>query len=76
MTAPALWRKDIGRLAMSAIEAKARTVGLSRLLLETGRTPGFEQAWAVCERSGFRRCCALFDCPDSGFSRFYGKNLS
>lgn len=73
--APALRGSGIGWRILQAVEAKARTMGLRRLALETGATAGFEPAWALYERAGFSRCGAFLDYPDSGFSRFYEKNL-
>ncbi|MBO0902284.1 GNAT family N-acetyltransferase [Jiella sonneratiae] len=67
--------RGIGRAILTAIEARARDVGLQRLVLETGATPGFEPAWALYERGGFSVCPAVLDYPDSEFSRFYEKSL-
>ncbi|WP_152047886.1 GNAT family N-acetyltransferase [Aureimonas psammosilenae] len=72
---PALRGSGIGWRILQAVEAKARALGLRRLALETGATTGFEPAWALYERAGFSRCGAFLDYPDSGYSRFYEKNL-
>ncbi|GGD88398.1 N-acetyltransferase [Aureimonas endophytica] len=74
-SAPTRRGQGIGRQVLGAVEAKARSLGLKRLALETGATSGFEPAWALYERAGFRPCGAFLDYPDSGFSRFYEKNL-
>ncbi|KAB0681833.1 GNAT family N-acetyltransferase [Aureimonas leprariae] len=74
--APEVRGKGVGWLVLQAIEAKARALGLARLVLETGATPGFEPAWALYQRSGFAVCGAVLDYPDSGYSRFYEKTLT
>ncbi|ORE92767.1 GNAT family N-acetyltransferase [Aurantimonas sp. 22II-16-19i] len=72
---PHLRGRGLGRAILTAIEAKARGLGLTRLVLETGATPGFEPAWTLYERGGFRRCDAVLDYPPSDYSRFYEKSL-
>ena len=66
----------LGRVILDAIEAEAVRMGIRRLVLETGATRGFEPAWRVYERSGYRSCGAVLDYPDSGFSAFYEKTLA
>ena len=68
--------RGLGRAILGAIEARARDLGLSRLVLETGATPGFEPAWALYEGAGFTVCPPVLDYPDSDYSRFYEKSLS
>lgn len=75
-TDPQMRGKGLGGTILSAIEDRARTLGLTRLVLETGSTPGFEAAWRVYERAGFKPCGAFLDYPDSGYSRFYEKTLT
>ena len=59
---------------LAEVEALARREGLTRLVLETGdRHPA---AWRVYERGGFKRCGAVLDYPDSGYSVFYEKMLA
>ena len=72
---PHLRGKGLGRAILTAIEAKARDLGLVKLVLETGSTPGFEPAWTLYERGGFRGCDAVLDYPPSDYSRFYEKSL-
>jgi len=73
-TRPAHQGRGIGGRILEAIEALARSEGISRLVLETGdRHPA---AWRVYERGGFARCGAVLDYPDSGYSVFYAKTLS
>ncbi|MFZ2103003.1 MAG: GNAT family N-acetyltransferase [Oricola sp.] len=75
-TDPAIRGTGIGKLLLAAIEREAAARGLSLLRLETGSTPGFEPAWAVYERSGFARCGAFADYPDSEYNVFYEKKLT
>lgn len=75
-TLPEMRGRRVGARILERIEALARERAISRLVLETGEAAGFEPAWRVYERGGFRRCGAVLDYPDSGFSRFYEKKLS
>ena len=75
-TDQSLRRAGIGRLVLTALEAHAIALGLTRLVLETGNTAGFEPAWALYERAGFRQCGAVLDYPSSDYSRFYEKQLT
>jgi putative acetyltransferase len=73
-TRPSHQGQRIGRSILAEVEALARREGLSRLVLETGdRHPA---AWRVYERGGFKRCGAVLDYPDSGYSVFYEKMLA
>jgi putative acetyltransferase len=65
----------VGSRLLQRIEQLAREKGLTRLVLETGEAPGFEEAWRVYERGGFTVCGAVLDYPDSGYSRFYEKKM-
>ena len=73
-TRPAHQGRGIGGRILDAIEALARTEGISRLVLETGDRHA--AAWRVYERGGFARCGAVLDYPDSGYSVFYAKTLA
>lgn len=64
-----------GHAILDMIEGEAHRLGLHRLVLETGSTPGFEAAWRVYERAGFTECGAVLDYPDSGYNRFYEKTI-
>ncbi|MBL0934144.1 MAG: GNAT family N-acetyltransferase [Rhizobiaceae bacterium] len=75
-TLPAVRGQRIGSRLLARVEDEARALGLSRLVLETGEAPGFEEAWRVYERGGYAVCGAVLDYPDSGFSRFYEKKLT
>ena len=75
-TLPAVRGQRVGSRLLQRIEGLAREKRLTRLVLETGEAPGFKPAFRVYERGGFQVCGAVLDYPDSGFSRFYEKNLS
>jgi putative acetyltransferase len=74
-TLPEIRGQRVGSLLLQRIEGLAQDRGLSRLVLETGEAPGFEEAWRVYERGGFVVCGAVLDYPDSGYSRFYEKKI-
>lgn len=74
-TRPVVRGQRVGSAILRRIEALARERRVSRLVLETGEAVGFEPAYRVYERGGFRVCGAVLDYPDSGFSRFYEKMI-
>ncbi|HMQ58486.1 MAG TPA: GNAT family N-acetyltransferase [Rhizobiaceae bacterium] len=74
-TLPEIRGHRVGVALLQNIEGLARSRGLKSLVLETGEAPGFEPAWRLYERAGYRQCGAVLDYPDSGFSRFYEKML-
>ena len=74
-TLPGMRGQRIGAAVLDAIEALARETGIVTLKLETGNVAGFEPAWRLYERAGFRRCGAFLDYPDSGYSAFFEKTL-
>lgn len=75
-TRPTVRGQRIGSALLDAITALAKDKGVTRLVLETGNTTGFESAWRLYERSGFSRCGVLLDYPDSEHSAFYEKRLA
>lgn len=75
-TLPEIRGQRVGSLLLQRIEALARRGAITRLVLETGEAAGFEEAWRLYERGGYRRCGAVLDYPDSGYSRFYEKWLA
>ena len=75
-TTPRVRGQRIGSELLLGIERLARERGVKRLVLETGEAPGFEPAWRVYERGGFKVCGAVLDYPDSGYSRFYEKKIA
>lgn len=75
-TLPERRGRRLGSALLERIVGLAAGKGLSRLVLETGEAPGFEEAWRLYERGGFSRCGAVLDYPDSGYSRFYEKLLA
>lgn len=75
-TLPAVRGQRVGARILRHVEQLAAEGGVTRLVLETGEAPGFEAAWRVYERGGYRVCGAVLDYPDSGHSRFYEKKLA
>lgn len=75
-TVPAVRGQRVGSRLLQRVETLAAERGLSRLVLETGEAPGFENAWRVYERGGYTVCGAVLDYPDSGWSRFYEKTIA
>jgi putative acetyltransferase len=72
-TRPSHQGRGIGGRILAEVETLARREGLTRLVLETGDRHA--AAWRVYERSGFSRCGAVLDYPESGYSMFYEKAL-
>jgi putative acetyltransferase len=70
-TLPEVRGQRVGSALLEAVVALAREKGLDRLVLETGEGPGFEGAFRLYERSGFKVCGVVLDYPDSEWSRFY-----
>lgn len=75
-TAPAVRGQRIGSALLDAICARARDLGIERLVLETGVGEGLAAAVRLYENHGFTECGAILDYPDSGYSRFFEKKLS
>ncbi|MAY63807.1 MAG: GNAT family N-acetyltransferase [Rhizobiales bacterium] len=75
-TLPEIRGQRAGAQLLARIEELARERGIKTLKLETGEAPGFEPAWRLYERGGYRQCGAFLDYPDSGYSRFYEKKLT
>ncbi|NWH08388.1 MAG: GNAT family N-acetyltransferase [Alphaproteobacteria bacterium] len=73
-TVPAAQGRGVGGRILEAITRLAEQERFRRLVLETG-TEGFEAAWRVYERAGFRRCGPVLDYPPSPFTAFYEKAL-
>nr|WP_114390478.1 GNAT family N-acetyltransferase [Notoacmeibacter marinus] len=74
--APEQRGKGIGASVLAAIIAKAESLGLSELVLETGTSAAFAPAWHLYERAGFAPCGVVLDYPSSDHNRFYRKVLS
>jgi len=75
-TVPAARGQRIGSVLLEAICDRARTLGIGRLVLETGMGEGLAAAVRLYENHGFTECGAVLDYPDSGYSRFFEKKLS
>ena len=63
-----------GRL-LTALEADARTRGVTRLSLETGDNDEFAAAHALYERHGYEPCPPFGSYTDNGHSAFFSKRL-
>src|SRR5436190_7691952 len=74
-TRPDVRGQRIGSALLAAVEALAREKGIAELKLETGEGAGFEPAQRLYTNSGFARCGAFLDYPDSGYSSFFEKRL-
>lgn len=74
-TRPAVRGRGVGKALLEQIVALAAGKGVRELKLETGEGPGFEPAHRLYERSGFARCGAFLDYPDSGHSAFFEMRL-
>lgn len=74
-TVPEVRGKRVGRMILDAVEALAQDKDITTLKLETGSVPGFEGAWRLYERSGFAKCAAFLDYPNSEYSAFFEKTL-
>jgi putative acetyltransferase len=74
-TRPEVRGQRVGSAILASIERLAREKGIVELKLETGEGPGFEPAQRLYGNSGFTRCGAFLDYPDSGYSAFFEKRL-
>ena len=74
-TRPDVRGQRVGSAILASIERLAREKGIVELKLETGEGPGFEPAQRLYGNSGFTRCGAFLDYPDSGYSAFFDKRL-
>lgn len=71
--APAMRGRGVGRALLAALEAEARQLGVTRLVLETG--PRQPEAIALYEREGFVPITAFGEYEDHPLSVFMGKDL-
>ena len=74
-TLPDVRGQRVGSAILAAVEALARDKGITVLKLETGEGDGFQPAQRLYANSGFTRCGAFLDYPDSGYSAFFEKRL-
>lgn len=74
-TLPKVRGKRIGVALLDAIVAKAREMGLTELMLETGIGEGYVGAWRLYQNAGFVQRGAFLDYPDSGHSAFFEMEL-
>lgn len=62
--------QGVGRAMLRHIVGEARSRGVTRLSLETGRGPGFDAALTLYRSHGFVDGGAFGDYTDNGFSQF------
>lgn len=72
-TAPEARCKGVAAAILTRLEAKARTLGLGRICLETGDS--LHAAHTLYERHGFARCGPFGDYTESSTSVFMKKRL-
>ncbi len=65
--------QKLGQSLLAALEAEAKQLGATRLVLETG--PRQPEAIAVYRRAGFAPVAAFGECTESALSTFMGKLL-
>jgi putative acetyltransferase len=65
--------RGVGRAVLAALEAEARALGITRLVLETGLRQG--EALALYERAGFTRIPAFGEYVSSPLSLCMAKDL-
>jgi putative acetyltransferase len=70
-THPEHLRKGVGAALLEHIIEAARSRGMRRLSLETGRGPAFEPALALYRRRGFKEGAAFGDYVRSEFNQFF-----
>ena len=74
-TAPAALCLGVGSAMLDHLTATARALGLTRISLETGKSPLFAAANRLYQRDGFQRCGPFGDYPDTPFTAFYTREL-
>lgn len=62
--------RGVGHAMLRHIIATAQNLGLSRLSLETGTAPAFDDAVRLYTRAGFSPCPPFADYGEDPFSRF------
>ena len=70
---PAARKMGIGRRILAMLEAEARTLGATSMVLETG--PRQPEAIGLYASAGFTKIPAFGEYPDPDLSVFMGKNL-
>lgn len=74
-TVPEARGAGVGSEILAAIIARARSAGLTWLMLETGAGAGFAVAWALYERNGFTRRGPFLNYPASQWSAYFELDL-
>ena len=72
---PAFRRRGLGRVLLRALMNTARTGGVTRLSLETGRAPAYAAAVALYRSEGFSDCAPFADYTDDPASLFLTRYL-
>lgn len=74
-TLPEVRGQRIGSLLLTALTDHARTLGITRLKLETGVEATMPEAHRLYQRGGFTPCAAFADYPASPHNAFYERAL-
>ena len=74
-TSPAALGLGVGGAILAHLVATARTMGHTRLNLETGTSPLFAAANRLYQRHGFAPCSSFGGYPDSPFTAFYTREI-
>ena len=74
-TAPTALGTGVGGKILTHLTNLARTMGITRLSLETGSTPDFAAAIRLYERDGFTRTAAFGDYPASDWTLFFTRSI-
>ena len=74
-TSPAALGLGVGGAILAYLIATARTMGHTRLSLETGTSPLFAPANRLYQRGGFTPCGPFGSYPDTPFTAFYTREI-
>ena len=74
-TAPDALGRGVGRAMLRHLLDEARTMGLTRISLETGSTQLFAAALRLYEQEGFVPCGPFGTYRDTPFTRFFTREL-
>ena len=74
-TAPAALGLGVGGAILAHLVATARTMGHTRLSLETGNSPLFAAANRLYQRDGFHPCGPFGGYPGTPFTAFYTREI-
>jgi len=74
-TVPEARRRRVGSLILGALEDHARSLGLSRVRLETGTEAMMPAAHRLYRHAGYAACPAFADYPTSEHNAFFERAL-